>query len=261
MLTYPHINPVLWTFGPFEVHWYGLMYMIGFIAAGILGVWRAHAPWQPAIKNYELVFDGLIWGMLGVILGGRIGYVFFYNLFFYLQHPQQIFYIWDGGMSFHGGLLGVLCAAYLFSKKNKIKFFDTMDFYAPFVPIGLAAGRIGNFINGELFGRICSPNFPLAMVFPNGGPFPRYPSEIFECLGEGILLFFILWFYSQKSRPRGHVSALFLISYGIIRFILEFFRQPDPQLGFVLFNFFTMGQILCIPMILLGILLMFKKLK
>ncbi len=261
MLTYPEINPIALALGPFKIHWYGLMYIIGFLGVWILGSLRSKQPWQPALRKQEWVTDGLFYGAIGVILGGRIGYVLFYNLMYYAHHPLEIFYLWDGGMSFHGGLLGVLLAAYLLAKKHNFYFFDVMDFYAPLVPIGLAAGRIGNFINGELFGRVInSPQIAnwIGMVYPNGGPDPRYPSELFEFAGEGILLFLILWIYSRKPRPRMRVSGLFLICYGLIRFFLEFFRQPDAQLGFVGFGWLTMGQLLCIPMLILGLLIFFR---
>lgn len=259
MLTYPNINPVAVSLGVFKIHWYGLMYLIGFVSAWILGVWRAKKSWQPAFRNAECVSDGLFYGALGVILGGRIGYVLFYNLAYYFQHPIEIFYLWDGGMSFHGGLLGVLVAAYLLARKHDFYFFDVTDFYAPLVPIGLAAGRIGNFINGELFGRVIqSPKLAswVGMIYPEGGSLPRYPSEIFEFLGEGVLLFLILWIYSRNPRPRMAVSGLFLIGYGLIRFSLEFFRQPDAQLGFIGFGWMTMGQLLCLPMLILGLVIM-----
>lgn len=255
MLTFPDINPIALALGPFKIHWYGLMYLIGFLGAFGLGVLRSKQPWQPALRNKDLVTDGLFYGAIGVILGGRVGYILFYNFSYYLHHPLEIFYIWDGGMSFHGGLIGVLVASYLLARNKDFRFFDVTDFYAPLVPIGLAAGRIGNFINGELFGRVT--NSPIGMIFPNGGDLPRYPSELFEFLGEGIFLFICLWIYSRKPRPRMRVSGLFLILYGLIRFGLEFFREPDIQWGFVSFGWLTMGQLLCIPMIVFGILIIF----
>ncbi len=254
MLSYPQINPIALSLGPLKIHWYGLMYLLGFISAFILGSLRAKKPWQRGITNSDLVSEGLLFGALGVILGGRLGYVLFYNFSYYLSDPKEIFYLWDGGMSFHGGLLGVLIFSWIFAKKNKLKFFDITDFYAPLVPIGLGAGRLGNFINGELFGRVT--NSPIGMIFPNGGPYPRYPSQLFEFLGEGVLLFLILFIYSRKLRPRMEVSGLFLVLYGLIRFFIEFFREPDIQKGFYL-NIFTMGQLLCIPMIITGVLIIY----
>lgn len=254
MLPYPQINPIALSLGPLQIHWYGLMYLLGFISALILGSLRSKQSWQPGIKNHDLVSEGLLFGAFGVILGGRLGYVLLYNFSYYLNDPKEILYLWDGGMSFHGGLLGVLLFSWIFAKKNKIKFFDVTDFYAPLVPIGLAAGRIGNFINGELFGRVT--HSPIAMIFPNGGPDPRYPSQLFEFLGEGVILFLVLFIYSRKLRPRMEVSGLFLVLYGLIRFFIEFFRQPDIQKGFYL-NYFTMGQLLCIPMIIIGVLIIY----
>lgn len=260
MLSYPHINPIALQLGPLKVHWYGLMYLVGFVGAWLLGIYRTKRPWQTVLTTSEQVSDVLFYAALGVILGGRIGYVLFYNLPYYFHHPIQVFYVWDGGMSFHGGLLAVLLAAWLLSRKLKKHFFDLTDFFAPMVPIGLAAGRLGNFINGELYGRVT--NSWVGMVYPKGGPLPRYPSELFEFACEGVLLFIMLWLFSNKPRPRMAVSALFLVGYAIARFSMEFFRQPDPQLGFIAFGWLTMGQLLCIPMFILGLCLfylVFKK--
>ena len=191
-----------------------------------------------------------------MIIGGRLGYMLFYDFPNFISHPWIIFKVWQGGMSFHGGLIGVILSLWIYSKRYQKKFFETMDFIAPMVPIGLAAGRLGNFINGYLWGRVTT--VPWGMIYPNAGPLPRHPSEIYEFLLEGVTLFIILWWYSSKPRPRMMTSALFLIGYGCFRFFCEFFRQPDPQLGFIAFGWLTMGQLLSAPMILLGIFLIFK---
>ena len=250
MLTYPHIDPVILNIaGPFKIRWYGVMYLIGFFVGWLLALYRAkksQGKWTP-----EKIGDLLFFIIIGVILGGRIGYMLFYDLFNFIYHPWIIFKIWDGGMSFHGGLLGVLVMTWWWGKRNKKAFLAITDFIAPFVPIGLGAGRLGNFINGELWGRVTT--MPWGMVYPKAGPLPRHPSEIYEFLLEGVLLFIILWFYSMKPRPRAAVSGLFLLSYGCARCFCEFFRKPDPQLGYLAFGWLTMGQVLSIPMIILGI--------
>ncbi len=249
MLQYPQINPIALELGPLKIHWYGLMYVIGFLGAWGLAEWRARKPasgWTSA-----QVSDLIFYCAVGVVIGGRIGYMLFYDLSSFLSNPLVIFKVWDGGMSFHGGLLGVIIAMWLFARSTQKAFFAVGDFVAPLVPIGLAAGRIGNFINGELWGRVT--HVPWGMVFPNAGPQPRHPSQLYEFFCEGILLFIILWWFSAKPRPRMAVSGLFLLGYGIFRFGLEFFRQPDIQLGFVAFGWMTMGQLLSIPMILFGI--------
>jgi phosphatidylglycerol---prolipoprotein diacylglyceryl transferase len=249
MLTYPHFNPIALHFGFLKIHWYGLMYLVGFLASWLL--------LRVRVKQFKLhwssnqLADLIFYGALGVVLGGRVGYILFYNLPYYLHAPLKMFAVWDGGMSFHGGLLGVLLALLLWCHRYKTPFFLTTDFIAPVVPIGLAAGRLGNFINGELWGRVS--NVPWAMIFPHAGNLPRHPSEIYEFLLEGVLLFIILWFYSAKRPPRLAVSGAFLLGYGVFRFFCEFFRQPDPQLGFVAFGWMTRGQELCIPMIILGV--------
>ncbi|ADA78911.1 prolipoprotein diacylglyceryl transferase [Francisella tularensis] len=249
MLQYPHINPVALQLGPIKIHWYGLMYLLGIFAGWYLTRYRAKVkPWAP-IKP-EQVGDLTFYVALGVILGGRIGYIIFYNLPYYFHNPSQMFFLWDGGMSFHGGFIGVLIAFALFARKIGANFFDLGEFVAPVIPIGLGAGRIGNFINGELWGKVTDS--PLGMVFPTGGPLPRYPSQLFEFFFEGVVLFSVLWLVTIKKRPRYLVLGLFMFLYGCARFICEFFRQPDPQYGYIFFNWMTMGQILSIPMILLG---------
>lgn len=252
MLNYPDIDPVALQIGPAAIHWYGIMYLIGFAGAWLGGIYQAKKAYSPFKPNQ--IADAVFYGAIGVILGGRLGYVLFYNLNYYVHNPLSIWQIWQGGMSFHGGMLGVLFAAWLFARKNRCHLFDVCDFFAPMVPIGLAAGRIGNFINGELWGRVTDS--PIAMVFPKAGVLPRYPSQLIEALTEGMLLFIILWLYAGKARPRFAVSGIFAMGYGIFRFVSEFFRQPDPQLGFILFGWMSQGQLLSIPMILIGAILL-----
>jgi phosphatidylglycerol:prolipoprotein diacylglycerol transferase len=248
MLNYPNINPVAVHIGPIAVHWYGLMYLIGFILAWALGCYRAKR--SDGVWTADQVSDVIVYGALGVILGGRIGYMLFYDLPGFFHQPTLIFKVWDGGMSFHGGLLGVIIAMWIFSRRHKKNIWDITDFIAPLVPLGLCAGRLGNFINGELWGKVS--HVPWAMVFPTGGLLPRHPSQLYEALLEGIALFLILWFYSSKKRPRFAVSAMFLLFYGIFRFFVEFFRVPDAQYGYLAFGWVTMGQILSVPMIVIG---------
>jgi len=252
MLNYPNIDPVALQLGPLAVHWYGLMYLVGFAAAWWLGNRRAkqpHSGWTS-----EMVSDLIFYGAVGVILGGRIGYKLFYDFSGFVADPVSLLKIWEGGMAFHGGLLGVIIALWLFARKYKKSFFQIADFTAPLVPIGLAAGRIGNFINGELWGR--TTDGPWGMVFPGAGELPRHPSQLYQFALEGVALFLILWFYSRKPRPAMAVSGLFLIGYGSFRFIVEFARQPDEHIGFIAFHWLTMGQLLSLPMIIAGIILM-----
>ncbi|OGT21025.1 MAG: prolipoprotein diacylglyceryl transferase [Gammaproteobacteria bacterium RIFCSPHIGHO2_02_FULL_42_13] len=252
MLIYPKMNPIAFHIGPLAVHWYGLMYLVSFILGWLLASYR--------VKKYNLSYtneqlaDWLFYIALGILLGGRIGYMLFYDFSNFIHAPWIIVQIWQGGMSFHGGLLGGIAALWFSTYKAKHSFFELTDFVAPFVPIGLAAGRIGNFINGELFGRVT--NVPWAMVYPLGGPMPRHPIEIYEALLEGVLLFIILWVYSMKPRPRMALSGVFLLFYGLFRCLAEFFRQPDPQLGFIAWHWLTMGMALSVPMILGGIFLL-----
>jgi phosphatidylglycerol:prolipoprotein diacylglycerol transferase len=251
MLKYPHVDPVLLQIGLFKIHWYGVMYLIGIGAGWALGYYRAkksNGYWDP-----ESIGDLIFYIAIGVVVGGRLGYMLFYDSSDFIHHPLVIVQIWDGGMSFHGGFIGVLIAMWLFARKVNRPWLRLADFIAPLVPIGLGAGRIGNFINGELWGRVT--NVPWAMVFPGAGSLPRHPSQLYEFLLEGVLMFIVLWFYSSKPRYVGRVSALFLLMYGICRFLVEFFRNPDPQLGFVAFGWMTRGQELCVPMILLGVFL------
>lgn len=249
-MTYPQIDPVALSLGPLSIHWYGLMYLLAFAFVWLLGRFRANrSDWQA--NQFD---DLLFYGAIGVIIGGRLGYALFYDLPASLANPLSLLKIWQGGMSFHGGLLGVLVAFWYFGRKTGKSFFEVSDFIAPLVPVGLMLGRIGNFINGELWGRVS--DVPWAMVFPGAGPLPRHPSQLYQAALEGLLLFIILWFYSAKPRPRAAVSGLFLLGYGVFRFIVEFVRVPDPQYGYLAFGWLTMGQILCLPMILGGIAMM-----
>lgn len=252
MLAYPEIDPVALSLGPLKVHWYGLMYLTGFLGFWWLGMKRTARAWSP-IKKKDDVSDLLFYGALGVILGGRIGYVLFYDFSAFLQDPLMLFRVWQGGMSFHGGLLGVMLAAFFYARKLKVTFLHLMDYIAPMVPIGLGAGRIGNFINGELWGR--ASDVPWAMVFPTGGSDPRHPSQLYQAALEGLALFTILWLFSNKERPIGTISGLFLIFYGLFRFAMEFVREPDAHLGFIAWGWLTMGQLLSLPMILGGVAL------
>jgi len=248
MLRAPDIDPVAIHLGPLAIHWYGLMYVVGFGLGWWLGVYRARRPgsgWRP-----EELSDVLFYIALGVILGGRLGYVLFYNLAHYLSHPLEVFYIWTGGMSFHGGLIGVAVALLLYARKTGRAWFAVTDFLAPLAPAGLGPGRIGNFINQELWGRVT--DLPWGMVFRTGGPEPRHPTQLYEAALEGVALFVILWLYSRRPRPVGAVSAMFLIFYGLFRFAVELVREPDAQLGYLAFGWVTMGQVLSLPMILLG---------
>ncbi len=252
MLNYPQIDPVALSLGSLNIHWYGLMYLVGFLGAWLLGRYRAKRNGWSNDQIDDLIF----YAAMGVVLGGRIGYVLFYNFPVFIDNPIILIKIWQGGMSFHGGLLGVLIAMYLFGKKYKHSFFEVTDFIAPLVPIGLGAGRVGNFINGELWGKPTDSVF--GMLVPDLGELPRHPSQLYEAASEGVLLFLILWFYSSKPKATMAVSGLFLIGYGVFRFSVEFVRLPDAHLGYLAFGWLTMGQVLTVPMLLLGVFLMFK---
>ena len=251
MLVHPDFNPIAIHLGPLAIRWYGLMYVLGFIAFITLGKWRIRHGQGNGLEARD-VDDMLVYGVFGVILGGRLGYVLFYKPDFYFSHPAEIIKIWTGGMSFHGGLIGVLIAVAIYCRMHKLQWLRTMDFVAPLAPIGLAAGRIGNFINGELPGR--PTDLPWGMWFPQTDPQPlaRHPSELYEFGLEGVTLFIILWLFSKKPRPVGAVSGLFLIGYGCFRFLVEFTRQPDNFLGLLALGL-SMGQWLSLPMILIGI--------
>jgi phosphatidylglycerol:prolipoprotein diacylglycerol transferase len=250
MLVHPNIDPVAFSIGPLAVRWYGLMYLAGFAGAWWLGTRRIDRGAAPITRAQ---FDDLLFlGVLGVILGGRLGYVLFYKAGHYAAHPAEIFAVWQGGMSFHGGLLGVMAAMAFAAWRHRVDYLRLMDFIAPVVPVGLAAGRLGNFINGELWGRVT--DLPWGMVFRGAGDAPRHPSQLYELGLEGVALFALLWWFSSRPRPRGQVSALFLIGYGVARFLGEFAREPDAFLGFLALGL-TMGQWLCLPMIAGGVAL------
>ena len=254
MLVHPQFDPILFSLGPLAVRWYGLMYVVGFIAFIMLGKRRVRQGLGHGLEAKD-VDDMLIYGVFGVILGGRLGYVLFYKPAYYLDHPGEILQIWSGGMSFHGGFIGVLLAIWLFCAIKKKRWLATMDFVAPLVPIGLAAGRMGNFINGELPGR--PTDVPWGMWFPqhDAQQIARHPSQLYQFALEGLVLFAILWIYSGKPRPVGAVSGAFLVGYGFFRFVAEFARQPDDFLGLLQFNL-SMGQWLSLPMILIGLAMM-----
>ena len=257
MLIHPHIDPVALQLGPVAVHWYGLTYLAAFGLFMLLGLRRlSHPPFAgitgPGAWQRRDVEDILFLGVLGVVLGGRLGYCLFYKPGYYASHPLEIFAVWQGGMSFHGGLLGVIASQVWFAVSRQRPFWQVMDFIAPCVPTGLASGRVGNFINGELWGRLADPTLPWGMVFPGAGDAPRHPSQVYQFLMEGLLLFVLLWLYARKERRQGQVAAAFLFGYGVFRFIAEFFREPDAHLGLLSLGM-SMGQWLCVPMIVGGV--------
>ena len=254
MWVHPQFDPIAIKLGPLAVHWYGLTYLAAF---GMF-LWLANlrvAQRQFADTGWSRkdVDDILFFGVLGVVLGGRLGYVLFYKPDYYAHNLLEVFAVWKGGMAFHGGLLGVIAAMGIFAKLRGRTFFEVTDLIAPCVPTGLAAGRVGNFINGELWGRVADPSLPWAMVFPqSGSPLPRHPSQVYQFLGEGLLLFVLLWFYARQPRKTGQVSGMFLIGYGIFRFIAEYFREPDDFLGLRALSL-SQGQWLCVPMVAAGV--------
>lgn len=254
MLIHPQFSPVALQIGPVAIHWYGLTYLVAFGLFLWLAALRVKQPhWAAQGWTRRDVEDLLFYGVLGVVIGGRIGYVLFYKPGYYAANPLEAFAIWKGGMSFHGGLLGVIGAMALFARMRGRPFLGVTDLIAPCVPTGLASGRIGNFINGELWGRPADPSLPWAMVFPQAGPdlVPRHPSPLYQFALEGLLLFVLLWLYARKPRGLGQVSGVFLVGYGVFRFIAEYFREPDQFLGLLALGL-SMGQWLCLPMIAIG---------
>ena len=249
------IDPVALSIGSLQLRWYGLMYLAGFGLGWMLGRWRASRPGSG--WTGPDVDDLLTCVMIGIILGGRLGYVLFYDLAVYINDPMEIVRIWNGGMSFHGGLLGVLGAFWYFARTRGRTFLEVSDFIAPLIPQGLFFGRLGNFINGELWGKVS--DVPWAIVFPGAGPLPRHPSQLYEAALEGLLLFIMVWVFSLKPRKVGAVSGLFALGYGVFRFAVEFVRMPDVQLGYLAFGWLTMGQLLCVPLILAGAWLLCRK--
>ena len=251
MLVHPDIDPIAFSVGPLAVRWYGLMYLVGFAAGWWLGLRRIGKGLAPVTRAQ---FDDLVFlAVLGVILGGRLGYVLFYKPAYYASHPLEIFAVWQGGMSFHGGLLGVMLAMSFAAWRHRIDYLRLMDFVAPLAPLGIAAGRLGNFINGELWGR--TTTLPWGMQFRNAGDLPRHPSQLYEFILEGLVLFALLWWFSRRWRPVGAVSGVFLIGYGTLRFLVEFTREPDGFLGLLALGL-SMGQWLSLPMVIGGIALL-----
>ncbi len=255
MLIFPNLNPVAFSVGPIQVHWYGLMYLVGFIGAWLLAYWRVQRHRLDWTTNQ--ISDLIFYCAFGVIIGGRMGYMLFYNTSEFFHKPWVLFKIWEGGMSFHGGLIGVILAIWLFSHRFKKSFLEVGDFLAPLAPLGLGMGRVGNFINGELWGR--GTDVPWAMVFPKVDYQPRHPSQLYEFGLEGLALFALVWLFAAKPRKPGAVSGVFLMGYACCRMIAECFRQPDAQLNFVAFGWLTMGQLLSIPMLLIGFYLWWFK--
>ena len=251
MLIHPQFDPVALSLGPIAVRWYGLMYLVGFACFWLLGRRRTAEPWRRITA--EDLENMLFYGVFGVILGGRLGYCLFYQPEYYLTHPAALFAVWEGGMSAHGGIIGVIIVMILFARMKKMPFLTVSDFVVPLVPLGLMFGRIGNFINGELWGRPASLDLPWAMIFPQAGDgIPRHPSQLYESFGEGLLLFLLLWFISRKPRPAGLVSGVFCFGYGAARFIVEYFREPDAFLGLQALDL-SRGQWLSLPLIVLGL--------
>jgi phosphatidylglycerol---prolipoprotein diacylglyceryl transferase len=251
-MTYPMIDPVAVDLGFLKIHWYGLMYVFGFLGGYALTLRRIGLGKFPLTK--EQMSDFLGWIALGVILGGRVGYMVFYQPDRLLADPLSLLYVWEGGMAFHGGLLGVVALTWLYARKVGVQPLALGDALAPVIPIGLGLGRIGNFIGGELWGR--TSDVPWAMVFPGAGPEPRHPSQLYQFFLEGVVLFAVLWWFSSRPRRRGQVTGLFLLGYGLARFSVEFVREPDAHLGFIWMNWLTMGQLLTLPMIAVGLWLL-----
>jgi phosphatidylglycerol:prolipoprotein diacylglycerol transferase len=272
MILLHQIDPIALALGPVRIHWYGLMYLLGFAAAWWLGRQRVQAGRLPGVDEHGYG-DLMFYAMLGVVIGGRVGYILFYDLSEYIAHPLQVLKIWEGGMAFHGGLLGVCVAVWLWSRKHRLHFMDTIEFIAPLVPPGLGFGRIGNFINGELWGKLTHADW--GVVFPSSLPMPyaamtpaqlraqyeagalnvfaRHPSQLYQFALEGLMLFVVLWTFSAKPRPRYAVAGMFALLYGVFRFLVEFVRVPDEQLNYIAFGWLTMGQLLSVPLVLVGL--------
>ena len=253
MLTYPQFDPVAISLGPISIHWYGIMYIVAFGGAWFLASYRARRSADQ--WSAEQISDLVFYGALGAVIGGRVGSVVFYNFGRFVEDPLWLFRVWEGGMSFHGGFLGVLFALFLYTRHINKDYWSTIDFIAPFVPFGLGAGRIGNFIGGELWGK--PTEVAWGMVFPHVDQLPRHPSQLYEFALEGVVLFCIVWFFSARARPRFAVSGVFALGYGCFRFFIEFFREPDSHLGYIAFDWLTMGQILSLPLIAVGLLFLF----
>ena len=253
MLVHPNIDPVAIAIGPVKVHWYGLMYLLAFALGWWLGRVRAQDAWRGWSRDN--VSDVLFWIALGVVAGGRLGYMLFYDLERLLANPLSAFMVWRGGMSFHGGLIGVMIAMWWFARSRGRGFFEVTDFIVPLAPLGIAAGRLGNFINGRLWGT--PSDLPWAMVFhdPRAGDVPRHPSQLYEALLEGVVLFAVLWWFTRRPRPVMAASGVFLIGYGLARTLVEFVRVPDAHLGYLALGWITMGQVLTLPMIAAGVVL------
>jgi len=252
-MQFPTIDPVFLSIGPLQFRWYGLMYILAFVASYF--ILRAEIRRKQLPLTTDDVADLVFYGAMGVVLGGRLGYILFYNLSFYLANPLRLFAVWEGGMSFHGGFLGVIAAFVLYARRKRISFWALIDMAAQCAPVGLGLGRIGNFINGELYGR--ETNVPWGIIFPGGGEAPRHPSQLYEAFLEGLLLFLIVRFAARRSSTTGVAGWTFVAGYGLFRFIVEFFRQPDAQLGTFL-GLFSMGQLLSFPMFLLGSVMVFR---
>ena len=261
MIAFPEIDPVIFRIGPLQVRWYGLMYVLGFGATLLLVNYQIK---KFRLREIGVHFENLNLVMIvSLILGGRLGYVLFYNLPYYLKHPAEILATWQGGMSFHGGMLGLIAGTVIYCRRKNLDFWKVIDLYAVTIPIGLGLGRLGNFINGELYGRVTDVSW--GMIFPGGGPFPRHPSQLYEAFLEGVVLFLLLWLLKEKQQPphswpSGFMGALFLVFYGVFRIAVEFFREPDAQLGF-LAGSLTMGQLLSSLMITAGVVLLFVRRK
>lgn len=266
MLNYPNIDPIALALGPLRIHWYGLMYLVGFATAWWLGRYRARRLGTPF--SAEMVDDLIFFGVIGTVVGGRLGYMLFYGHAQILDNPLNLLKVWQGGMSFHGGLIGVLTAVWLFARKYRLGFFQVGDFLAPLVPLGLLFGRIGNFINGELWGHATSlpwgmrlpcarfPEYCLDLPISEVWSAPLHPSQLYQAGLEGFALFIILWLFSRRPRPTMAVSGLFLLLYGLFRFTVEWVRQPDAHIGYLAFDWLTMGQLLSLPMLIAGALLL-----